>query len=252
MAMLFPVEYRGLKELRAAARTLGAGKISRLQRKALTDTARLYRDYKQMLIASDIDRPAPFTRRAYDFDGAKAGGPLRSRTYVRPKQARYLGLVETGGDRSKGTTGDRPIWIKKAVQDRYGGLGGRKAIERRFTSRSAMPNSYTIVGRRARYAVGAKRYAVMTLQGGELGRKVYGLFEKRKMGSRATSKRLGKGKPTWRTRLLVEFEDRATYKPQLHFVRDAQRHMPKVLRTQTKRAFDLAIAEAFARRSGTP
>lgn len=214
------LEARGLREFARAMGTIGDKAFDRSQRKAVTFIAKDYARFKTGRIATDIDRPRPFTKRAYDWDGSPRTGDIFSRAFVRPKQAKYLDIVETGGTRRHdGSTG--PVGILPRVADRFGGLFGQGGIKRRFFDRQSRPTATSPSGG-SRYRIGAKRYAILDLRTSR-GR-LYGVFEKKKRskGRVPNSRgRLVSAGSYWQTSLIVRFVDKATYKPKLNFRRDA-------------------------------
>lgn len=208
----------GLREFAAWMGEMGNKAFDRSQRKAVTFLAKDYRKFKSGRIAQDIDRPTPFTRRAYDFDGALRTGPIYSRAFVREKQSRYLQLVEEGGTRTRRGK-NSPLMPKAGFDDRYGGVYGSTGIRDRYLRKGNSPSSFTPSGK-PRYKTGDRRYVILRLNSG--GGQLFGVFEKRKMGKATTRTRLAAGKSSWRTRMIIWFREQATYRPQLHFQRDAR------------------------------
>lgn len=232
----------GLREFAAAMGTLGNRTYDRSQRKAVTELAKGYHRFKTGKVAQDIDRPTPFTRRAFDWDRSPRTSDIYSRAFVRPKQAKYLGIIEEGGVRRH--TGDAgPSRPKPNVTDRFGGLYGSGGIKKRFFDRASLPTG--TVGGQPRYATGARRFAILKLRDGRTGQQLYGVFEKRKMGKKTTKARRVAGKSAWRTRLIVRFFDHATYQPQLHFVDDARTYARQRFPALSLRLFNEELRRAL-------
>ena len=231
---------RSLRAFAAQMGVVGEQAFDRSQRKAVTFIAKDYRAWKTQRIRTDIDRPTAFTRRAYDYDGAKrTGSEIFSRAFVRPTQSRYLLMTETGGTRRfNGRSG--PMAPKPGTTDRFGGLHGPGGLQRRFMSRSAT----------APYRTGSRVYSVLELRDRRTGKILKGVFEKRKMGKRTTQQRRRHGKSSWRTRLLVSFMPTARYRPTLHFVRDARRYANTRFARMSVRLFNDEVRRIMRRPSG--
>lgn len=224
---------------------MGRTAFDRSQRKAVTFIAKDYRKFKRGKIDRDIDKPAPFTRIAYDYDGAPRSGPIRSRAFVRDRQSRYLDIVETGGvRRTSGHNG--PVAIKPGFTDRYGGLFGAKGIRKRYLSRSATPSGVGANGRPI-YKTGARRYVILKIRDRRTGEMLEGVFEKRKMGKRTTRQRLKGGRSSWRTRLIIRFQQQATYRPQLRFGDDARAYARTRFPSLSRRLFEEELSKALRR-----
>lgn len=241
------VSVTGLREFAWAMDRMGRRAYYRSQRKAVTFIAKDYSRFKTSKVAQDIDRPTRFTRRAYDWDGDRRQREIFSRAFVRPKQARYLGIVETGGVRQRAPGGAGPLGPKRDVTDRFGGLYGRSGLKRRFFDRASQPLS-TTSGGSPRYRVGAKRYAVLNLQTAR--GQIHGIIEKKKMSNGRSRDRRGRfvsGQRYWRTRLIARFMDRATYKPQLGFARDARTYARQRFPALSLRLFNEELRRALQR-----
>lgn len=234
-----------LRAFAVAMGRMGRGAFDRSQRKAVTFIAKDYRKFKRDRIERDIDRPSRFTKIGYDFDGAPRSGPIVSRTFVRDKQSRYLDIVETGGIR-RSTGNNGPIGIKPGFEDRFGGMFGARGMRKRYLSRSATPTGVGANGRPT-YKTGARRYVIMKLRDRRTGEELEGVFEKRKMGKKTTKQRRGKGKSSWRTRLIISFKDSATYRPQLGFGRDAHTYARSRFPNMAKRLFEEELRKAMSR-----
>lgn len=247
---------------------MGRTAFDKSQRTAVTIIARDFTKAKAATIERDVDRPHAFTKRGYNWDGAKRGsGPIESRSYVRPKQAKYLDLVEYGGVR--GANGkDRPMKPKSDIVDPFGGLYGRKGLEKKFLGPSR--RRAAAAGTRkagtgkggSKYATGAQRYAVM-----KIGDKA-GLWQMTRVSKSAMKgKRKYKGRAAipgrrgqagrhfggklearWKTRLIVEFARTARYKPTLHFHRDARRYGRKNFAPLARRLFQAELRKQLSRR----
>lgn len=214
------VRVLGLREFAMAMGRMGEVAFDRSQRKAVTFIAKDYHKFKKGKISTDVDRPAPFTKRGYDWDGASRSGSIQSRAFVRERQSEYMELMETGGIRRKfGKNG--PVIPKPNVTDRFGGLYGAKGMRKRFLNRSATPSGVGSNGRPT-YAVGAKVYRILTITDRRTGKQLHGVFEKRKMGARSARRLVRAGKNSWRTRLIILFQQQARYKPKLGFAKDAK------------------------------
>ena len=237
------VNVLGLREFAAWMGAMHQQAFDRSQRKAVTFLAKDYARFKTGKVTSDIEKPTAFTRRAYSWDGSPRTGPIYSRAFVRTKQSDYLDIVEEGGTRTtRGKVG--PVYPKKSIADRYGGLFGPKGIRKRFLDRSAQPSSSTLSGQ-PRYRTGDRRYVVLRLRSG--GGTLHGVFEKRKMGKATTKARLAAGKSSWRTRLIIRFRTSARYEPQLHFRKDARTYARSRFPMLSLRLFNEELARARAR-----
>lgn len=233
----------GLKSFAESMGAMGRSAFDRSQRKAVTFLAKDFRKFKTGKINRDIDRPAPFTKRAYDFDGAGRSGDIVSRAFVRTRQSEYMDLVETGGIRRRRGK-NRPFAVKPQFQDRFGGAGGAKAIERRFINKSARPSSRTASGQ-PRYKTGDRVYRVLKLRTAT--GVISGVFEKRKMGGRTTRSRIRAGNGAWRTRLVIRLMNQARYKPQLNFGKDARTYARTRFPSLSLRLFNQELARLQSR-----
>ena len=230
----------GLREFAAWMGEMHQRAFDRSQRKAVTFLAKDYARLKTNRVSSDIKKPTPFTKRAYNWDGAKRTGLIFSRAFVRPKQSRYLELVEDGGTR--GTRNRRgPLYVKQSFENQYGSIGGRSAIKRRFLTKGATPSGHAPSGQ-PRYRTGDRRYVILRLRTG--GGTLHGVFEKRKMGKTTTAARLAAGKSSWRTRLLIQFRQSARYEPQLNFRKDARTYARNRFPALSLRLFNEELARA--------
>lgn len=231
------VEARGLREFARTMGQMGERAFDRSQRRAVSFMAKDYSAWKMARIATDIDRPTTFTRRAYDWDRAQSSGDIVARSFVRPTQSRYLLLTETGGvRRTRGNSG--PVGLKPRIADRFGGLYGRSGIRRRFLDRSAT----------APYATGDRVYTILRMRDRRTGKMLDGVFEKRKMGKRTTGRRRRAGKSSWRTRLIISFMPSARYRPRLAFARDARRYSATRFPALATRLFNDELRRLLARR----
>lgn len=210
------VRITGLNELQARMNRLSDRDLKRAVVNGTTRTARKYVEMKTSRIDQDMDRPNPFTKRAYDYDRARSNtDPISARVFVRPKQAEYLAPMEFGESVTRsGKKG--PIAITAVTKtDKYGGMFGAKGIQRKFLNQSARSQA-NVAARTASggkgYSPGAKIYFVQKLRVG--GNTVAGLWERKK-----NAKRVG----GWKTTLLVAFLKRGTYRATLNFRRDAER-----------------------------
>lgn len=234
------VNVLGLREFAGWMGEMHQRAYDRSQRKAVTFLAKDYIRFKKAKIGSDIDRPMAFTRRAYDWDGSPRTGDIFSRAFVRGKQSDYLEIVEEGGTRR--TVGNKgPLYPKRSVADRFGGLGGKRAIKDRFLNRGSTPSGFSPSGQ-PRYKTGDRRYVLLRLSSG--GETLHGLFEKRKMGKATTRSRLAAGKSAWRTRLIVRFRQTAVYQPQLNFRKDARTYARSRFPMLSLRLFNEELARA--------
>lgn len=153
----------------------------------------------------DLDRPTPFTLRAFRYGKASKGDPDPVATvYALPAQARYLAYAVDGGTRGRGAPGaygDRFAVPVAARTDRFGGLS--RTLLRRLSARRRAASKRTFYG---------------TVSG------VEGIWEvpgpARKRGARA---RPGRGRKRPGPRLLVRLATRTRHAPRLGFVDEMER-----------------------------
>lgn len=164
----------------------------------LNDTAQDAKADEERALDRELDRPTPFTKRGIYVRRASKRR-LESEVGVKRVQAEYLGLQAKGGvRRPKGKALVLPVGQRRNA---YGNMP-KGAVRR-------------AAGRADTFATKPGRKKGKHLRAG-----IY--------------QRVGRGKKN--LKLLVAFEDRATYKPKLPFDRVA------------KRTGELVIADHFARR----
>lgn len=195
-------------------RQLSQGQFEKAVKNGTTRTARKFVEFKKAKIDQDVDKPTPFTKRAYDYDKADASG--RARVFVRPKQAQYLAPMEFGQTvRKRGKW--HPLSIVDSQKNQYGNLRGGRVrrdssgnyvgggIGSRFNGFNNSANA-RLAARGGALRNGAKRYFV-----GKLNNKT-GVFVRTK---RARG---------WEVKMLIRFLDSVTYRPTLNFRKDAREY----------------------------
>lgn len=236
-----------------AARMQGLSKqgVDRALRSAVTFVAKDYAAHKTGRIDDDIDRPRSFSKRAYNWDGARRNSrEIEARAYVRPKQEAYFKYLEDGGtkSRSRGRKGG-PISIKPEFQDRFGGGWGKGGLQRKFLAKSeAKIQSGTGKDAKGRWRTGTKLYDVFTIQTRQ-GETLTGIWQKTKLAkAQRKGRKGGAANPGWKTRLIVGFLDRGDYdQPRLNFKKDAQTFGRERLPRTAKRLLDREIAKSQRR-----
>lgn len=228
LPMTVEVRIPALGRLIRACSTLADREVERALRSAVTFTAKDYTAAKTGRMERDIDRPRSFTRRAYDWDGARRTGPIEARSFVKPKQAAYLRLMERGGIRVDNGRGG-PIGVADEFKDAYGGLKASKA-------RRALATK----GKRVRYA----RFTITT----KAGKRVRALWKVTKVSKRAL-KRARKADPTAaRTRLkaMAVYGRVARYNATLGFERDGLTYGKRHLRATMNRLLERRIRQHWS------
>jgi len=230
----------------AKLRGLSDRGVERALKSAVTFVAKDYTKLKADKITQDIDRPRSFSKRAYNWDGAKSGSrEISARSYVRPKQARYLAINEFGGTRNRQSGRGGPISIKADMADRYGGGWGKDGFKRRWLDKSAAKIA-SGAGRRkdGTYRVGTKMFAAF-----KIGDKA-GIWMKVKLSKAETKARRnqpgkrfgGTMNAGWKTYLVVGFLKTANYdNPSLNFRKDALSFGTAQLPRTAKRLLDREI-----------
>ncbi len=226
--MTVEVRIPALGRLIRACSTLSDREVERALRSAVTFTAKDYTAAKSGRIDSDIDRPRSFTRRAYDWDGARPTGPIEARSFVKRRQADYLRLMERGGTRvDNGRSG--PLGVTNEFEDSYGGLNVGKARRARASK-----------GKRVRYA----RFTITS----KTGRRVRALWQVTKVSKRAL-KRARKNDPrASRTRLkaMIVYGRVARYNATLGFERDGLAYGKRHLRATMNRLLERRIRQHWS------
>lgn len=189
--------------------------------KGLTRVAQLAQQRVEPEIPRRFDRPNSFTQRAIAIKAARKGA-LKSSVFVRPLQARYLILEETGGKREPAR---RALVLPvNARLNQYGNLP-YKALQRL----KGRPDVF--VGRITFRASGET-------VGGVWQRPKSG---ERRDGTRGTKGRLNPGaKGKTGLKLLIRFIDETTYEPRFGFVDT----VTATVREALTRELTIAINEA--------
>jgi len=242
--------------LAARARGLSEQGVERAIASSLTFIAKDYAAEKLRTIDKDIDRPRPFSRNAYSWDGVPRGKnvELISRAYVRPKQASYLELPEFGGEKEHKTgEKDGPVWIKDDYKDKFGGGWGKQGFQRKWLSKTGKKMSTAKRGKNNAYAAGTKLYRVFTMKDrlGKWGGDVTGIWELTKLakGSQGSGRRKAPHfgpnlKKSWKTFLIVAFIKRGEYDdPHLNFRKDGMRFGQEKLPKMAQRLLDRELAK---------
>lgn len=111
--------------------------------KALTDTAALAQRQLSSALPSIFDRPTPFTQRSVGIKAARKND-LVAEVFIRPIQAEYLRLQETGGARSPEP--GKPVLVPVDVQrNQYGNIP--RGLLRRLKGRGRAQVFYGRVGK---------------------------------------------------------------------------------------------------------
>ncbi len=165
-----------------------AGKLERTVAKAINSVAKATHEHVTSQLDVRIDKPVPFTRRAYRIAYA-APGALAARVYAQDIQAAYLLKIETGG--TTRVEPGKPLLMPFAQRTNANGNIPRGAISRAL----------------GRPTVFAGRPAPGTQPG---------VWRKPKAKRSAAA-----GRPA-RSELLVAFLKSRTHKPQLRFAQDAK------------------------------
>lgn len=172
--------------------------------RGLTAVAREGKEAVDARIPRAFDRPTPFTRRAVGVVAARKQS-LAAEIYIKPIQARYLGLQETGGVRRPRSGGRALLLPAGARVNIYGNLP-RRAVARLF----ARPDVFS----------------------GRVGG-VAGIWQ-----------RPGRSRRRSGPRLLVAYESEARYRPRFGFGETVGTVVDRSLTRQVWSAFDHALATA--------
>lgn len=201
------------KQVKRFLRNVHKKQIPFATARAITQTLQVASKDVLRQLDKDINRPTPFTRRAFRVDGAKKD-TLRGRLFILPKQSAYLKWAIFGGVR-------RPKGTALALPPAKPMPGGVKL--NRFGN---VPRSQQA---RALLAKGAFSATI----GG-----VAGIWKS------AAKTRSGKIRKGSRMRLLLAYEPQAVYRPRYRFFERGQNsirvHWPKIF----ERSFRSALRSA--------
>ncbi len=180
---------------------------------AITKTLKIAQAGVLKQLDKDIDRPTPFTRRGIAIEPAKKS-TLTGRLFIRPIQARYLGLQIFGGTRrAKGTA----LTIRPAKR-----IAGGVRLNR-FGN---VP-----VSQQARALL--SKGAISATIGGVPG--IWKLPVKTKSGKTRKGSRL---------KLMLAYEPQARYKPRFRFFERGQNEIRVNFPRQFQRSFRRALKTA--------
>lgn len=118
------------KEFRNALSALADREMPFVIAKTLTDTAKSAQAEESRQLPRRLDRPTPFTKRAYGIKPATKTSP-EAHLFAKPVQAQYLSMQETGGT---ATPPKRALIAPRSAKlNRYGNLprGGLKRMKAR-------------------------------------------------------------------------------------------------------------------------
>lgn len=245
----------------AGADVRGAqAKLARLGRQvqfatavALTATAKAAQAKVTEELPRRFDRPNPFTMRAIGITPAKRDA-LVATVFVKPDQAKYLGIQEKGGTR-KPEPG-RPINLPvKLRTDSYGN------IPRRFWSqidqlraRKAYVGSQTYSTKTKRlvssygggiFIANGKDPRTKHLPPGIYERPMVGRQRAGGLGTKGKLQRAGeRGQQRTGLKLLVAVEKRAAYVPRFQFRRTVEEAARQVFGAEFRNALERALATA--------
>lgn len=226
------IQIRGDKSLEAAFLRIGKGGVRRVGSQAVTILAKDFAAEVEFALPGIFDRPTPFTGRSSSYD--KAGSKPRARSYIRPRQSRYLQIQEEGGHRDKGDVTPyggklRPLTIlDRSIANQYGNLrkgymrnkisgspqgkGARPGTKVYFSPRKGIkfdssddPKFGIFV--RTKLSKRKRRKASKAIN--ELDRKLAATGGYRRAGNPAKKR----GNQSWALRMLIRFEDKADYEP---------------------------------------
>ena len=202
--MTFFVDTRELERFAARLGGRAPRQLPFALARGLTAVAREGKEAVDARIPQAFDRPTPFTRRAVGVVAARKQS-LAAEIYIKPIQARYLGLQETGGVRRPRSGGRALLLPAGARVNIYGNLP-RRAVARLF----ARPDVFS----------------------GRVGG-VAGIWQRPSRSRRRSG-----------PRLLVAYESEARYRPRFGFGETVGTVVDRSLTRQIWTAFDAALATA--------